>query len=43
MILNRIPNARYAEIHGGGHIPFIERPDAIASVVIGFLGSLATT
>ena len=42
VILHRVPNALYAEIHGGGHIPFVEQPDAIAKVVIDFLSSLRT-
>lgn len=35
-----IPGARYEEIAGGGHIPFIEKPSETAAVVAGFLDSL---
>lgn len=40
VILDHLPNASYAEIHGGGHIPFLEQPEAIAQVVIDYLDSL---
>lgn len=42
VIASRIPHAQYAEIPRGGHIPFIEQPDAAARVVIEFLNSLAS-
>jgi len=32
-----IPGARYAEVAGGGHIPFIEKPRETAALVIDFL------
>lgn len=40
IIASRIPNARYADVPKGGHIPFIERPQAVAAVVVEFLNSL---
>ncbi|GAA4023530.1 alpha/beta hydrolase [Allokutzneria multivorans] len=35
-----IPQSRYTEIPGGGHIPFIEAPDLITDAVIDFIRSL---
>ncbi|MGI6245659.1 MAG: 3-oxoadipate enol-lactonase [Pseudochelatococcus sp.] len=32
-----IPGARYVEIAGAGHIPFIEQPGAMAALIDGFL------
>jgi aminoacrylate hydrolase len=32
-----IPGARYVEVKGGGHIPFIEKPQETARLVIDFL------
>lgn len=37
-----IPNARFVEIPGGGHIPFIEAPELITEAVVDFVGSLST-
>ena len=37
IIADAIPGARYAEIHGGGHIPFIEKPQETAELVLEFL------
>ena len=39
-IADAVPGARYQEIEGGGHIPFIEKPAASAAAVAGFLASL---
>ena len=41
MISDRVPGARYAEVHSGGHIPFIEKPQESASLVLDFIKSLA--
>jgi pimeloyl-ACP methyl ester carboxylesterase len=35
-----IPHSTFTEIPGGGHIPFIEAPDLIASTVVDFIGSV---
>lgn len=43
IIQRAIPGARYVEIPGGGHIPFIERPRETAAAVLGFIGSLSDT
>lgn len=40
MIHAEIPDARYVEIHGGGHIPFIEAPDLITKAVVDFVQSI---
>jgi pimeloyl-ACP methyl ester carboxylesterase len=41
IIADAIPGARYLEIPGGGHIPFIEKPEDSARAVIDFVSSLA--
>jgi pimeloyl-ACP methyl ester carboxylesterase len=40
IIAENIPGSKYVEIPGGGHIPFIEKPNQSTSVVIEFLQSL---
>lgn len=42
IIAENIPGARYQEIPGGGHIPFIEKPAESASAVIEFGTSLSS-
>lgn len=37
MIADHVHGAVYAEIHHGGHIPFIEKPRETADLVLGFL------
>ncbi len=37
IIADAVPGAVYAEIAGGGHIPFIEKPEETAAAVIAFL------
>ncbi len=39
-IADAVPGARYREIPGGGHIPFIEKPAETAAAVAGFLAGL---
>jgi aminoacrylate hydrolase len=39
-IARAIPDARYAEVKSGGHIPFIEKPRETAAIVLDFLSSL---
>jgi pimeloyl-ACP methyl ester carboxylesterase len=39
-IAQNIPNAKYMEIHGGGHIPFIQKPKETAHAVLNFLMNL---
>jgi len=34
-----VPGARYAEIPGAGHAVVVERPDAVADSLLGFLDS----
>lgn len=41
LIAERIPGARYAEVPSCGHIPFIEKPNETAALVVGFLRKLA--
>jgi pimeloyl-ACP methyl ester carboxylesterase len=36
-IAEAIPGAAYAEVHDGGHIPFIEKPAETAALVKNFL------
>lgn len=43
IIHSAVPGARWAEIPGGGHIPFIEAPDAVSEAVIEFVTSVATS
>lgn len=40
IIAEAIPGAAYAEIPGGGHIPFIEKPEETAEAVAAFLAGL---
>jgi pimeloyl-ACP methyl ester carboxylesterase len=40
LIASRIPGARYVEIRGAGHIPFIEKPRETVAAVKDFLQSL---
>ncbi len=40
IIAEAIPGAAYAEIPGGGHIPFIEKPGETAAAVAAFLAGL---
>ena len=40
IIAEAIPGAAYAEIPGGGHIPFIEKPEETAAAVAAFLAGL---
>jgi len=40
IIANTIPGAKYAEVHDGGHIPFIEKPEDTAALVRDFLATL---
>ena len=40
IIADAIPGAVYAEIPGGGHIPFIEKPEETAKAVAAFLAGL---
>ena len=42
MMAWRIPDARLHVVQGGGHLFFLERPDAIADVVASFLSADAT-
>ena len=37
MISDRVPGAEYAEVHDGGHIPFIEKPAESSSLVLDFI------
>ena len=37
MIFERLPNARFVELDGAGHLPWVERPAEFAEVVSGFL------
>jgi pimeloyl-ACP methyl ester carboxylesterase len=39
-IAQQIPGARYAEVKSGGHIPFIEKPEETAALVVEFLAEL---
>ncbi len=39
-IADAVPDARYAEIPDGGHIPFVEKPAETAAVVAEFLDTL---
>ena len=39
-IADAVPGARYHEIPGGGHIPFIEKPEAAAAAIAAFLDAL---
>jgi pimeloyl-ACP methyl ester carboxylesterase len=39
-IADGIPGAKYVEIQGGGHIPFIQKPRETSQAVLAFLGSL---
>lgn len=41
IIAEHVPNAKYAEVANGGHIPFIENPEATARLVIDFINQLA--
>jgi pimeloyl-ACP methyl ester carboxylesterase len=43
IIHSAVPGARWVEIPGGGHIPFIEAPDAVSEAVIQFVRSVATS
>ena len=43
IIHDSIPNARYVEIPGGGHIPFIEAPDLITEAVVDFIKSVSAS
>lgn len=40
IIAAEIKHARYADVPQGGHIPFIERPQAVAGVIVDFLKSV---
>jgi pimeloyl-ACP methyl ester carboxylesterase len=40
VIADAIPGAQYVDVPKGGHIPFIEQPEAIARAVVAFLTSL---
>lgn len=40
IIADNVPGAKYAEVQGGGHIPFIERPNESAEAVLKFLRGL---
>jgi pimeloyl-ACP methyl ester carboxylesterase len=40
MIAEHVPGALYQEVKSGGHIPFIEKPNETAALVIDFLRSL---
>ncbi len=37
ILVDRMPNARFIEIDGAGHLPWVERPHEFAAVVRGFL------
>jgi pimeloyl-ACP methyl ester carboxylesterase len=39
MMFERFPMARFVEIDGAGHLPWVERPDEFKSAVLGFLRS----
>jgi proline iminopeptidase len=41
MMFERFPNARFVEIDGAGHLPWVERPVEFADAVLGFLRSAA--
>ncbi|MFN0304453.1 MAG: alpha/beta fold hydrolase [Burkholderiales bacterium] len=41
IIADNVPGAQYIEVSGGGHIPFIERPNESAEAVLRFIRSLA--
>ena len=41
IIADNVPGAQYVEVAGGGHIPFIERPNESAEVVLRFIRRLA--
>ncbi len=43
IIADNIHGAKYAEVPGGGHIPFIEKPNQSTEVVLQFIRSLAGT
>ena len=40
IIADAIPGAAYVEIRGGGHIPFVEKPEETAAAVTAFLAGL---
>ncbi len=40
IIAENVPGAQYVEVAGGGHIPFIERPNESAAAVLGFIRTL---
>ncbi len=37
LLVNRMPDARFIEIEGAGHLPWVERPHEFAAAVGGFL------
>lgn len=43
IIADNIPGSRYAEVRGGGHIPFIEKPEESAAAVLEFVRTLRKT
>lgn len=40
IIVENVPGSKYVEIPGGGHIPFIEKPEESAAIVSEFMRSL---
>jgi proline iminopeptidase len=41
IMFERFPNARFVEIDGAGHLPWVERPAEFTDSVLGFLRSAA--
>ena len=40
VIAERIAGAQYATVPDGGHIPFVERPEVVADMIVSFIQSL---